>query len=412
MNSGFTTKAVHGTGAGKDIHRALRPPVYDGAAFDFASAEIMADAFSGRKAAHAYTRITNPTVEDFERTVNSLEAGLGTVAVSSGMAAISATFLNLLVSGENIVSASSIFGGTYSLFTNVLAPFGVETRFVPSNDIKAITDAIDADTRVIYLETISNPCMVIPDISAISAIAREKGIVLIADSTVTTPYLFKAKNFGVNVVIHSTTKYFSGGATSVGGVIVDLGNFDWAGIPALKAWRKFGEFAFIARLRKEVCRETGGCLSPHNAFLQRLGAETLALRLDKICGNAQKIAEFLESHDLVATVCYPGLESSPYHYLALKQFGGRSGGILSFRLKDRDSCFRFLNNLKIISRSTNLGDNKTLALHPASTIFSGMTGEELTLLGVDDKLIRISAGIEDITDITTDIDNALKGVQS
>ncbi len=408
--AGFTTRAVHEAGPRIDPHGALRFPVYDNVAFRFDSAEAMAEAFSGRRAAHAYTRITNPTVEAFEHKIAALEGGGSAVAVASGMAAISATLLNLVMSGENIVAASSLFGGTFALFTKVLAPLGIETRFVPADDPKAVEVSIDSRTRAIFAETISNPCMVVPDFKAISRIARGHGIPLIADSTVTTPYLFRARDFGVDIVVHSTTKYISGGASAMGGAIADLGTFDWSRIPALAHFHRFGESAFIARLRKEACREIGGCLAPHNAYLQSLGTETLALRMDRLCGNARSAAEFLAGHRAVRSVVYPGLPSSPYHGLARRQFRGLFGGILSLNLFSRAGCFRFLNGLALISRASNLGDNKTLALHPASTIFAGFTAEELEAVGVNDTLIRISFGIEDSEDLIDDIDQALEGV--
>ncbi|MFA5180482.1 MAG: aminotransferase class I/II-fold pyridoxal phosphate-dependent enzyme [Syntrophales bacterium] len=410
--AGFATIAVHEAGPKKDAHRALRFPIYAGAAFDFESAEAMADTFSGRRAAHAYSRISNPTVEALERKMTVLEAGLATVAVSSGMAAIAAALLNLLTAGDNIVAASSLFGGTYSLFRNVFEPLGISTRFVSADDVRAIEGAIDDHTRVVFLETISNPCMIVPDFVAIAEIAHKNNVVLMADSTVTTPYLFNAGQFGLNVVVHSTTKYVSGGATSMGGVIVDLGNFDWTHIPALKNYHRFKEMAFIARLRKEVYRETGSCLSPHNAYLQILGLETLSLRMDRICRNAQAIAEFLEAQRAVRSVLYPGLDSSPFHDLARQQFDGLYGGVLSFNLPDRAGCFSFLNALSIIRRASNLGDNKTLALHPASTIFAGFTEVELKSIGIDDTLIRISVGIEDSVDLIDDIRAALKGIEN
>jgi O-acetylhomoserine (thiol)-lyase len=372
----------------------------------------MADVFSGRKASHAYTRISNPTVEAFERKITALESGVASVAVASGMAAISTTFLNLLTAGENIVSTSSLFGGTYTLFKKILSPFGVETRFVPAEDLDAIEAAIDGHTRAIFTETISNPCMIVADFEGMSHIAWKHRIPVIADSTVTTPYLFHARDFSVNIVLHSTTKYISGGATSMGGVIVDLGNFDWSQIPALADYDRFREAAFIARLRKEVYRETGSCLSPHNAYLQTLGMETLGLRMERICGNANSMAEFLSTHHAVKSVRYPGLPSSPFHDLARRQFNGLFGGILSLNLLGKAACFRFLNKLSLVSRASNLGDNKTLALHPASTIFAGFTEGEMKALGIDDTLIRISFGIEDIDDLREDIGQALEGVET
>jgi O-acetylhomoserine (thiol)-lyase len=409
-NTGFSTKAIHESGTRKDGYRAFRFPIYAGVAFGFETAEAMADTFFGRNLDFAYSRISNPTVELFEKKLTALEDGFATVAVSSGMAAISTTLLNLLTEGDNVVAASSLFGGTYSLLTNVLAPIGVKTRFVDVNDLGSITAALDSRTRAIFLETISNPCIIVPDFEAISEIARARNVVVIADSTVTTPYLFHAKRFGVNVVVHSTTKYISGGATSMGGAIVDLGNFDWTAVPSLKDYHRFNEQAFTARLRKEVYRETGSCLSPHNAYLQTLGLETLALRMERICRNGQAVADFLEIESAVTSVMYPTLATSPYYDLAQKQFNGLGGGVLSFRLPSKAASFQFLNRLSLIKRATNLGDNRSLALHPASTIFANLTKDAVKALGVDDTLIRISVGIEDADDLIDDVKNALKGI--
>lgn len=409
-DSGFTTTAVHESGTRKDSHGALRFPIYAGVAFGFDSAEAMANCFYGRSADFAYSRIANPTVEVFEKRLTALENGFATVAVSSGMAAISTAILNLVTAGDNIVAASSLFGGTYSLLENVFAPIGVKTRYVPIDNPESIASATDDRTRVIFIETISNPCIIVPDIKAISAIARARNAVLIADSTVTTPYLFRGGDCGVNVVVHSTTKYISGGATSMGGAIVDVGNFEWSRIPSLKEYHRFEEHAFIARLRKEVYRETGSCLSPHNAYLQSLGLETLALRMDRICRNAQAIAGFLDGQPVVRSVMYPGLQSSPYHDIAMKQFNGKAGGVLSFQLPSKGASFRFINGLSLFKRATNLGDNKSLALHPASTIFANLTAEAVKALGVDDTLVRISVGIEDENDLINDMQCALGGL--
>jgi O-acetylhomoserine (thiol)-lyase len=404
---GFTTRAIHESRTGKDPNHSLRFPIYATVSHDFETAETMADSFSGRRGGYAYSRIANPTVDAFERTITALEEGIATVAVSSGMAAISTTLFNLVLTGDNIVAASSLFGGTYSLMRNVVRPLGVEIRFVPADDTAAIEAAIDGRTRAVFLETISNPCSIVPDFGKISEVTSRHHVVLIADSTVTTPYLFHAKQFGVNVVIHSTTKYISGGATGMGGAIVDLGNFDWSYIPSLSEYHRFRDMAFIARLKKEVYREIGSCQSPHDAYLQSLGLETLALRMEKTCRNALEIAEFLEGQDAVSSVLYPGLPNSPFHEQAKSQFNGLYGGVLAFRLANESACFRFLNRLNLVRRSSNIGDNKTLALHAASTIFAVCTDEERKALGVDGALIRLSVGIEDIEDVLADIRQAL-----
>jgi O-acetylhomoserine (thiol)-lyase len=403
----FNTRAVHGVKGKPDSQGAVKYPIYSGAAFDFASAEEIEDAFCGRKPAHVYSRITNPTVEMFEQKLAALEGGLAAIAVASGMAAIANVLMTLLLPGDNVVAASSLFGGTYSLLRRTLGPFGIETRLVDITDPGQVRGAIDTKTKILFFETIANPKMVVPDIAALAAIGRERQVVVVADSTVTTPYLFHAREWGVNIVVHSSTKFISGGGNSVGGVIVDLGNTDWSRLDSLARYQRHGEWAFLARLRKEVYRDLGACLSPYHAFLQNNGLETLGLRVDRCCDNTLGIAEFLRGRAEVDRVNYPGLPDSPFYELARKQFSHRFGAILAFELKDKAACFRFLNKLKIIRRATNVGDNATLALHPASTIFVEYTEEEKQTLGVNERLIRLSVGLEDLEDLLEDIGQAL-----
>ncbi|MCP4399619.1 MAG: O-acetylhomoserine aminocarboxypropyltransferase/cysteine synthase [bacterium] len=406
---GFNTRSIHDAVPKQDVHQAIRYPLYAGVAYDFASAEDIEAAFASKIQAHVYSRSTNPTVEAFERKLNSLEGGFASIAVASGMAAITNTLMNLLQQGDHMVSAASLFGGSCSLFQNVLEPFGVETSFVDIDRLDEIEEAIAERTKVIFFETISNPKMNVPDVAGIVELAHAKNIVVIADATMTPPCLFQAKRYGVDVVIHSTTKAISGGATSVGGAIVDLGNFDWKKLEALRDYHKFGEWAFIARLRKDVYREMGACLSPFSAYLQSLGLETLTLRVRQSCENTMKIARFLERPEPVLCVNYPGLPSSPYHEIATKQFHGGYGGVLTFELSDKASCFAFLNRLELIKRATNLGDNSSLILHPASTIYAKFSPEQREAMGVPDGLIRLSVGIEDVEDLIEDLQQALEG---
>ncbi len=403
---GFNTKAIHVQTSKEDVHHAIRQPVYAGVAFSFESAQDQEEAFRGSKPGHAYTRISNPTVEAFENKMKNLENGLGAVATASGMAAIANVFINILQAGDNIIASHALFGGTISLLQNVLAPLGVEVRFVNFANIENIRTQIDKQSRIIFFETITNPQMSVYDISAISALAREHHVVVVADSTVTTPYLFEAKNFGVNIVVHSSSKLISGGATSIGGVIVDLGNYDWTHIEKLYKYHKLKAWAFIAKLRKEVFRDLGACLAPQSAYLQSLGLETLSLRVKQSCQNTQQIASFLEKHPLVRKVNYPGLVSSPYHEIARKQFKGLFGSVLSFELQDKATSFKFLNNLQIFKRATNLGDNTSLAVHPASTIFIEYSAQQKIEMGVSEGLIRLSVGIEDIEDLLADLTQA------
>lgn len=402
--SGFTTKAVHSTGDREAGHGALRPPVYESVAFEFEDSKTLERAFEGKHPAHSYSRITNPTVTEFEKRMIQLSGAKGVLALSSGMAAISNTIMAIAESGSNGVIANTLFGNTVSLFTETLGPWGLESRFVDMLNPQSVADAIDEKTRFIFLEVISNPQMEVADIKAICDIAKEKDVPVILDGTLTTPYLFDAKSAGVAVEILSSTKYISGGATSVGGLILDYGAYNWNKNSNLTKWYKqAGPFALLVRLRREVYRNIGACPTPHNAWLQMLGLETLALRVDRSCANALALAQFLSEQDEVVSVNYPGLKSDPYHELAAKQFPKGCGGLLSFELKSKEECFAFMDALKTIRRATNLNDNKSLIIHPSSTIFCEYSDEEKKEMRVSDSLIRLSVGIEDVEDLIEDI---------
>jgi len=407
--TGFSTNAVHGPLPRlKDQHGGLRPPVYDTVAFEHESAEAINQVFSGRKPAHAYSRITNPTVEEFENRVKLLSGSLAVIAVSSGMAAISNILLAIAGSTTNIITSRHLFGNTVSLIEHTLKPWGLEARFVSMADPSEISAAIDDDTRAVFLETVTNPQLEIADIKAIADVTSAHGIPLIVDNTVTTPYLFRSKDFGANIEVLSSTKYISGGATSVGGLIIDNGNFDWRQSARLHDWaKKMGPMALIGSLRREVYRNIGSCLAPHHAYLHSLGLETMSLRIEKSCANALSIARFLKQHKKVAAVNYPGLAGSAHHDVAAKQFGSRFGGILTFDLQDRDRCFALINNLKLIRRASNVNDNKTLILHPASTIFCEYSEEKLEEMKIRQTMIRLSVGIEDLSDIIDDLEGGL-----
>jgi O-acetylhomoserine (thiol)-lyase len=406
---GFTTKAIHGAAVKKDPHGSLRFPVYDSAAFEYESAQDIQAAFEGKKPSHSYSRITNPTVEAFEQKVRLLSDARGVVAVSSGMAAISNLMLAIAESGSNILTTKFLFGNTHSLFEKTLKPWGLNVRYNDMDDMKDLAASIDKKTRAIFVETITNPQLQVPDIKAIAEVAIENGVPLIADSTLTTPYLFRSKDFGVDVEVLSSTKYISGGATTVGGLIIDNGSFKWEKCPRLAESAKMnGPFALIAKLKREVYRNLGACLSPHNAYMQTLGLETMELRIDKNCRNTMLIAEYLEKHEKIKYVNYPGLRNSRYHETAWKQFGGKFGGILTFELENRERCFAFMDRLRLIKRATNLNDNKTLILHPASTIFCEYSPQEREDMGVPDSMLRLAVGIEDVEDILEDINYGLE----
>jgi O-acetylhomoserine (thiol)-lyase len=407
-SKGFTTKIVHTTFPKTDAHRALLMPVYSNAAFEFDRAEDMELAFQGRKPDHMYSRISNPTVENFEQRVRSITGALSVTALSSGMAAISNTLIAITEAGDNIIASRRLFGNTYSFLNSTLRAFDIDTKFVDLNDQDTVEKNIDSRTRAIFFETITNPQMEVADVAQLAMIAQRYNLVLIADSTITPFNVFNAKEYGVNIEVISSTKVISGGATSIGGLIVDHGNFNWKSLPKLESLAdKFGPYAFNSKLRKEIFRNLGSCLSPFNAYLQSVGMETLALRYDKAAISCSLLAKFLQWHSRVRRVNFPGLKESEYYHIAKKQFGDFPGAVLSFNLSSKEECFNFLNKLTIVRRATNLFDNKTLIMHPASTIFCEYKKEEREEMGVPDTMIRVSLGIEDPDDLIGDIDNAL-----
>jgi O-acetylhomoserine (thiol)-lyase len=403
--SGFTTKSIHAKFLKKDAHNALHMPIYDSVAFAADTAEELEASFRGRKPAHTYSRISNPTVEHFEQKIKNFSGAQSAVAVSSGMAALSALFLTIAGQGDNIVTTRHIFGNTYSLFSATLKQWGLETIYTDLTDLRQTENAVNKKTRAIFLETITNPQLEVADIAGLAEIAERKKILLIADTTLTPPYLFAAPKFGVHLEVLSSTKYISGGATSLGGLILDYGAYDYRHNPHLaEQAQKFGPYALLNVLKTRVCRDLGNILSPHNAYLQSLGLETLVLRAKLSCANTLKLAEFLRTLPPVQKVNYPGLDSA----LAQKQFPNGAGALLTFELDSREKCFQFLNRLQLIRRATNLNDNKTLIIHPASTIFSEYTAEQKAAMGVPETLLRLAVGIEDLADLQEDLQQALE----
>ena len=409
---GFTSKAVHGAPVKRDPHGTLRVPVYDSVAFEHETAENMQAAFEGRLPAHSYSRISNPTIEDYEQRVRLLADALGVIAVSSGMAAISNVFLALAEAGTNIVTTRLLFGNTYSLLESTLRPWGLDISYVDLSNTDALAAAINENTRAIFLETITNPQLQVIDVAAVAKVAHAHNVPVIVDGTVTTPYLFRAKDFGADLEIMASTKYISGGATSVGGLIIDYGTFNWRSNPKIAPWvPKFGANALLAWMRNDVYRNLGACLSPHNAYLQALGLETLSLRAKKSCENALAVAQYLErSHAKVYAVNYPGLPSSKYHALAKRQFPHGFGGILTFTLGSKEECFAFMDSLQLIRRATNLNDNKSLILHPASTIYCEYSPVQKEDMNVSESMLRLSVGIEDLDDIIEDLQVGFSGL--
>ena len=405
---GFTTRIIHTHYAKEDANHALHQPIYSNAAFDFESAEQMELAFQGRLPVHAYSRITNPTVENFELRIRQITGALHVTALSSGMAAVSNVIFLLASAGSNIIASRHLFGNTYVFFESTIREFGIETRFCDLTNQEEVKANIDSNTVAVFVETITNPQLEVVDLKALSQTAHAHNVPLIADSTLTPPNVFNAREFGVDIEVISSTKCISGGGTSVGGLIVDYGTFSWSkskklAIPA----KKFGPNAFNYKLRREIFRNLGGCMSPFAAYLQSLGLETLQMRFEKAATNCRELAQFLESMPQVTTVNYPGKPGSPFEKISREQFGEYPGAMLTFDFATREGCFTFMNNLELIRRATNVYDNKTLILHPASTIYCDFNLETREALHVYDTTLRLSLGIEDLDDLKADLLQAL-----
>jgi O-acetylhomoserine (thiol)-lyase len=417
------TLAVH---AGQTIDpttHALAVPIYQTVAYGFDDAEHAADLFALRTPGNIYTRLMNPTTSVLEERVTALEGGVGSLATSSGAAAITYAVLNLARAGDNIVSVSTLYGGTYALFANTLAQFGIEARFVSPDDPAALDGVVDENSKLVFCESIGNPALNIIDLDAWSAKAHELGLPLIVDNTVPTPILCRPFDHGADIVVHSTTKYMGGHGTALGGILVDSGKFDWAAhadrFPVITApdpayhgvvWTEAaGAAAYIIRARTVLIRNTGATPAPMNSFLTLMGIETLALRMERHSANALAIAKYLESNDAVAWVKYPGLESSPEKAIGDRVLTGKGfSGLVSFGLKaGRSGGEAFIGALELFSHVANIGDVRSLAIHNASTTHSQLNEAELVAAGVPPEMVRLSVGIEHVDDLIADIDQAL-----
>jgi O-acetylhomoserine (thiol)-lyase len=402
----FTTRSLNIPFPKKDPHNALAMPVYESVAFEFATAEDIAANFRGELPAHTYSRTSNPTVEYFELKMKTLTGAHQVLALSSGMSAISATMLAICKQGDNIISGNHLFGHTLALLEQSLSAYGLETRFVDTTKTELIESLIDENTRAIYFETVTNPQLEIADISRLSEIANKHGILLVADSTVTPPSVFNSKSLGVHLEVMSTTKFISGGATAIGGIIIDNGLYDWSKNPNCEA-RKFGKDAFIARLRKNYYRNLGMPMTAHSANYMIAGLDILELRVERCYQNCMKLGEYFRQNPEVIRVDYPGLKDSAYYDLALKQFGGVPGSVMTFDMESQAECFRFMNRLKIIRRATNLNDNKSLIIHPYSTIYTEFPENERLNMGIRPTMMRLSVGIEGGEDLIADLEQAI-----
>jgi O-acetylhomoserine (thiol)-lyase len=375
-----------------DAFGALSMPVYNSVAYEFDNANDMADAFTGRVVAPDYSRTQNPTVTNLERRVMALTGAKAVTALNSGMAAISNTIIALTAAGKNIVTSRHMFGNTYDLLANTLKRFGVEARFCDLTDISDVERNVDANTCCIFFEIITNPQMEVADISKLAAVARKNNIPLVADTTTIPFTMFSVHDLGADIEIVSSTKYLSGGATSLGGLIIDYGTFP----------------DFNKRIKGEMLFNFGAYMTPQVAYLQTLGLETLSARYHVQASNALTLAKRLHDTEGIKSVNYVGLDDNPFHELAQKQFGPTAGAMVCIDLESQEACFRMLNNLKLVHRATNLFDSRTLAIHPYSTIYGNFTTEQRAAMDVHDTTIRLSVGLEDAGDIYDDIVQALR----
>jgi len=393
----------------KDVHGAISMPIYNTAAFEFDTAEEMEDAFLGKSGRHTYTRISNPTVEAFESRIQAASGAKHVMAVASGMAAISTTFLTIAYAGSNIVTTTHLFGNTFSLFITTLQAFGVEVRFCNLLDIKDVEKNIDENTCALFAEIITNPHMEVADLAALSELAHNKGVPFIADTTIVPWPAFQAAKWGIDIEIVASTKYISGGATSIGGLILDYQTYDWQKSKKLNDLAlKVGNKAFQVKFCGETGRNIGAIMSPQVAYLQNLGLETLELRFKQAAKTCMEVARLLETIPGVMSVNYNGLPNNPFYEISKKQFGEFPGAMLTFSLKDKAECFSFLNRLKVIRRATNLFDNKSLIIHPESTIYGPLSPDLKKMVEVPDNMLRLSVGLERFDDLKADIIQAMK----
>lgn len=391
----------------QDPYGALSMPVYHALAYEFETAEEMEAAFCGRTNEHTYSRVTNPTVQHFEEQVKKITGAYGVTALNSGMAAISNTFITLAWSGSNLITSRHLFGNTYSFFVNTMNAFGVEVRFCDLTNPKEVREAMDEQTCGLFLEIITNPQMEVADLAQLSEIAHDKGVPLIADTTIIPFSLFRAIDFGVDIEVVSSTKYISGGATSLGGVIIDYGRFNQYRAPLLQALKGTTQSPFYTRLRKEIHRNLGAYMTPEVAYQQSLGLETLQLRFERQTATCKELAGKLQALAQVKAVNYTGLKDNSFYEVSKKQFGDSPGAMLTFDLGSREECYLCMNKLKLIRRATNLFDNRSLIIHPASTIFGSFTDAQREAMDVRQTTIRLSVGLESVDSLFEDICQAL-----
>ena len=422
---GIGTLSLHAGQEPDSATNSRAVPIYATTSYVFNDTDHAASLFGLQEFGNIYTRLQNPTTDVLEKRIAALDGGATGLAFASGQAAINAAILTIAHSGQNFISSTSLYGGTWTLFTQTFKKLGIEVRFFDPDKPEEIENLVDENTRCVYFESVGNPKNDVPDFEKITKISHEKGLPTICDNTVLTPAIFRPIEHGVDIVIHSTTKFIGGHGVHIGGLIVDSGNFKWADNP--EKWPEFcspsdsyhgavfeevlrplGNISYNIHIRTHWLRDTGACISPFGAWSTLLGVETLQLRMERHCENAQKIAEFLENHEKVEWVNYAGLKSHKDHANAERYFNYGPGAILGFGIKGgKDSAVKFINNVKLASHLANIGDAKTLVIHPASTTHSQLTESEQISAGVNPEYIRVSVGIEDFEDIVDDFEQAL-----
>jgi O-acetylhomoserine (thiol)-lyase len=411
----FDTLVIHGGQLPESWSGATLSPIFQTASHSHPTAENLSRTFGGETTDHIYMRLTNPTNRVLENKLTQLEGGKGAIVMSSGMAAVANTCMALLRAGDEFIAGDSLFMSTYLLFTKVFAKYNLKVRLVDPSDTRALAEAVTEKTRFIFIETIGNPRLDIPNLEQIARLAHQEGLPLVVDNTLATPYLCRPLELGADVVTHSTTKYLNGHGAAVGGVVIDGGTFDWSQ-GRFEDFQPFvdrkGPLALLDKIWREHHINFGTTQSPFHSYLTMIGLDTLALRMERIMKNASRLAGYLKGHRSVTWVSYPGLEEHPAHSLALRQFQGKGfGGMITFGLKDQGACFEFIKRLKLIYHLANLGDCKTLVIHPASSQYLSFDEETRLKLGIRSDLVRLSVGIEDSEDLLEDLAQALEGLE-
>lgn len=425
-NLKFETLQIHGGQTPDPTTGSRAVPIYQTSSYVFRDVEHAANLFALKEPGNIYTRIMNPTTDVLEQRIALLEGGVGALAVASGSAAVTYAIMNIAQAGDEIVSAQTLYGGTYNLFSVTLPKYGISTRFVDAGDLEAVKGAINEKTKAVYVETIGNPDINLVDVAALAEVAHGAGVPLIVDNTFATPYLFRPFDHGADIIVHSATKFIGGHGTSIGGLIVDAGKFDWirsgrfpgltepdASYHGIRYAQDVGAAAFITKARVQLLRDTGACLSPFNAFLLLQGLETLSLRVERHVENTRKIIRFLSEHPAVSWIRYPELPDSPYKALADRDFPKGTGSIFTFGINGGVEAGKtFIDSLKLFSLLANVADAKSLVIHPASTTHAQLDEEGLKRAGVSSDLIRISIGLEAVEDLIDDLSEALNASQT